>query len=342
MLQLSQSESSIWYALSAISATYQDVESSLLHPAGYINANPEANKEWSTAVQRLSRRIETHPKSHLVPLVCCLIFTCVELAKGDFKTSMIHAQSGMNILMSLRIDNNQAPTRCDDLRVVEEQIIPMFSRLNILCGFSGKVTLEILSITAEPDSIPENLVEARNQFVEIANACLRFIDKVTSKATEFQVDMEDFIEHVKLETRLDLWRAQLEEILTRMHTLETPMQDAVNLLLLKFKVIYIWLRVCVTAGETETDKFLAGFEEVVQRAEQVFKCGATAKGPQPLSFDIYTLGPLYYTTLKCRHPEIRRRALELLLLAPRRDGVWNAHHAYCTAKRVIDGRALSR
>jgi len=58
--------------------------------------------------------------------------------------------------------------------------------------------------------------------------------------------------------------------------------------------------------------------------------------PQPLSFDIQILAPLYYTALKCRHPALRRRALEMLQLAPRREALWNAHHAYVTAKRVIE------
>ena len=58
--------------------------------------------------------------------------------------------------------------------------------------------------------------------------------------------------------------------------------------------------------------------------------------PQPLSFDIHILGPLYYAALKCRHPAIRRRALEMLQSAPRREGLWNAHHAYVTAKRVTE------
>jgi hypothetical protein len=44
VLQLSHSEPSIRHAVSAISVIYQDVESSLRHPAGYVNANPRLNR----------------------------------------------------------------------------------------------------------------------------------------------------------------------------------------------------------------------------------------------------------------------------------------------------------
>jgi hypothetical protein len=113
-------------------------------------------------------------------------------------------------------------------------------------------------------------------------------------------------------------------------------QDALNILLVHYKVIYIWMRVCTTAGETATDSYYTDFEELVHYAEQIAKPGVGMATPQPLSFDMQILGPLYYTALKCRHPAIRRRALEMLQLAPRREGLWNAHYAYVTAKRVIE------
>lgn len=106
---------------------------------------------------------------------------------------------------------------------------------------------------------------------------------------------------------------------------------------MQYKVVYIWIRVCTTIGESATDSYHAEFEELVHHAEQVTrnKEGRMAT-PQPMSFVINILGPLFYTALKCRHPKIRRRALEMLPMAPRREGLWNAHHAYTTAKRVIE------
>lgn len=116
-----------------------------------------------------------------------------------------------------------------------------------------------------------------------------------------------------------------------MHSADNALNsDALNLLMVQYKVVYIWLRVCTTAEESATDSYHTDFEELVHYA------GGRMETPQPMSFDVHILGPLFYTALKCRHPKLRRRALEMLQLAPRREGFWNAHHAYITAKRVIE------
>lgn len=131
---------------------------------------------------------------------------------------------------------------------------------------------------------------------------------------------------------------QLHELLGRGHSADNPPnRDALNLLLVQYKVVYIWIRVCTSVEESATDTYHADFEELVHYAEQTTQIkGGRVATPQPMSFDIHILGPLFYTALKCRHPKLRRRALKMLRMAPRREGLWNAHHAYMTAKRVIE------
>lgn len=341
VLQLSHYEPSIRHAVSAISVIYHDVESSLRHPAGYIHANPEAQQEWNTAVRSLSARIQAHPHSNLVPLVCCLLFTCIEFLRGNVESSLLHVQSGFNILATLRRDSDASPDlgstlSSNDLEAIEYHIVPMFSRLNVLCSLAGRMTPPIYAPTVEEDSL-ENLPDSRRRLFEISDICVRFIHGALPKAAMFQIDVDDLAEQVKLQRRLDAWHDQLDELLKKMLAAGNPAkQDALNLLLVHYKVIYIWMRVCTTAGEMAPDSYHADFEELVHYAEQIAKRGAGTATPQPLSFDLHILGPLYYTALKCRHPAIRRRALGMLQFAPRREGLWNARYAYVTAKRVIE------
>ena len=342
VLQLSHSEPSIRHAVSAISVIYQDVESSLRHPAGYVNANPEAQQEWNTAVKSLSARIQAHPTSILVPLVCCLLFTCIEFLRGSVESSLLHVQSGFNILAALHCNSDATPNlgsnlSCDDLKAIEDHITPMFSRLNVLCSLADRIPLPIYAPTAKENTPQEDLRDSRQRLVHISIDCIRFIREASPKAAMFQIDIDDLVEQVKLQTRLDAWCHQLDELLERMQASGKPAkQNAFNLLLVQYKVIYIWTRVCTTAGEMATDSYHADFEELVHYAEQIAKPDMGVAIPQQMSFEIQTLGPLYYAALKCRHPAIRRRALEMLQLAPRREVLWNAHHAYVTAKRVIE------
>lgn len=337
VLQLSHSEPSIRHAVSAISVIYQDFELSLRNPAGYVNANPKAQREWDKAIKSLAARIQTHPDSHLVPLTCCLLFTCIEFLGGKIMSAMVHVQNGINILAALRRNNSSASSpgsnlSSSDLEAIDDHIVPMFLGLNVLCSLAGTMTPPTYAPTPQEDSPHEDLAHSRRRFLVISDTCIRFINKSQRKMPLF--DMDHLIEQFKLQKRLGAWRSQLDELVPRMQAAGNPVkEDALNLLLAHYKVLYIWMQVCTTAGEMATDSHHADFEEVVYHAEQTVKPMAT---PQLLSFDIQILGLLYYATLKCRHPVLRRRALELIKLAPRREGLWNAHYAYVTAKRVIE------
>lgn len=344
VLQLSHSELSVRSAVSAISAIYQDVESSLRHRAGYVNANPEGRQQWRTAVKSLSARIRAQPNSHLVSLVCCLLFTCIEFLRGNIECSLLHVQSGFNILAAIHrsshADLDTGPTdnvSSNDIRAIEDHIVPAFSSLNVLCSLAGRMMPPIYCLIAREDSPHQGLTDSRRRLIEISDTCIRFIHKAIPKSAVFQTGIDDFVEQAKLQTRLDTWRDQLNELVEQLQAAgKRVKQDALNLLLVHYKVIYIWLRVCTIAGEMAPDSYHKDFEELVNHAEQFAKPGVDRPTPQPLSFDIQILGPLFYAALKCRHPAIRRRALELLRFAPRREGLWNGHHAYVTAKRVIE------
>jgi hypothetical protein len=342
VLQLSHSEPSVRHAVSAISAIYQDVELSVKDPAGHMGSSPGAQKAWNCAIRSLSERIESKPNSNLVPLVCSLLFTCIEFFRGNVESSLLHVQSGFNILTSVRTDgasisSPDTEVEPEDLRAIEEHLVPMFSRLNLHCSVAGRLTPPMHNSKAGEGFPHEDLLDARNQLFEVSDACMRFILSVQPRVEAFELDIEDFVEQVKLQTRLDGWRNQLKELIERMRASGKPAkQHSIHLLLLHYKVIYIWIRVCSSAGEMAPDSYHADFEEIAYHAERIASTDDGFSAPDLLSFDFSTMGPLYYAALKCRYPTTRRRALEMLRFAPRRDGLWNSHHAYATAKRIIE------
>jgi hypothetical protein len=166
---------------------------------------------------------------------------------------------------------------------------------------------------------------------------LRFIRAAARKAHTFELDIDDYAEQVKLQFRLDQWREQLEELLRKpTATGKPPNEEAINILLIQYKVVFIWLAVCTSEEETAVDRYNAEFGELVEYANRIIELRSAETRPDPLSFEMQLIGPLYYTAVKCRVSSLRRRALQLLQLAPRREGLWNAHHAFKTAQRVIE------
>lgn len=342
VMQLSHSESSVRHAVSSISIIYRDIESSSPHSASYMKSIPEAQQQWNKAIRSLSARIEAHPNSNLVPLVCCLLFTCFEFLRGNRELALLHAQSGFNILLAIRRNSDSTPnlsfsTSSDDLKAIENHIIPIFSGLNTFCSLAGAETPPIHDPRAKEDSPQENFTHSMLQLLAVSDQCIRFIGKTDFKAAVFQINFDDLAEQAKLQAKLKAWRDRLDGLVERMKAFGDHVNnDAVNSLLTRFKVIQIWLSVCTTAGEMAADAYRADFEELVCCAENILKPGIGTATPQALSFDLQNLGPLYYAAMKCRYSSIRKRALELLRLVPRKEGLWNAHYAYVTAKRVIE------
>ena len=342
VLQLSHSEPAIRHAVSAVSVIHRDVETSMNSPSGYTTANPAAVQEWNAAMQALSTRIASQPNSNLVPLVCCLIFTCIEFLKGNVDSALVHVQSGFKILAMVRntiqAEGDQNTTYSDeDIKAIEEHIVPMFSRLNTLCTLFGRDTPPVIAITDQDDETLTSIAHARQRLYEAMDPAIRFIRSAGRRAEGFELTMEDFIEQIKLQTALETWRRDFESLLERLEREDKAVNhQAVNLLFVQFLVVHTWLAVCTTAEETAIDAYTPAFLELVDRAEQVTKSFTGHSKPDPMSFDMQIIGPLYYTAVKCRDPALRRRALQLLKLAPRREGLWNAHHAFVTARRVIE------
>jgi hypothetical protein len=342
VVQLSHTEPSIRHAVSAVSIIHQDIESSLRHPTGYISANPKAQQDWNAALRSLATRIEAQPDSSLVPLVCCLLFTCIEFLRGNDASSLLHVENGLKILASIRPNGVTTPDSVnarpyDDINLIEEHIVPVFSRLSILCTLASSLTPPLYPANAEEDGPHADLGDSRRRLTKVIDLCVRFIYHVTAKAQESRLDVEDFLEQAKLRNRLTTWRDELDELLARMQKAGKDVQrDAVNTLLVQQKVLYIWLSICTSGGESAADTYFADFEGIIQMAEQIAEIRRETASQRLLAFDLQVLGPLFCVTLKCRHPGLRRRALELLRTTPRKEGFWDAQHAYLTARRVIE------
>ena len=341
VLQLSHTEPAVRHAISAVSIICNTGDSSgwsTWHPAEVMKSNPYAEHQKNKAIRLLSNRIQAKPDSNLVPLICCLLFTCIEFLRGNIENSMLHVENGYRILTAIRGNGAAASPSSSspsiELDMIEEQIVPVFARLHIVCSLAGRMISPLYSPFIDDESPHQDFADSRRRLFEISDVCIRFVHDRIPRAVGFQINMDDFIKQAKLKILVDRWRNGLDESVQRMQAAgEEVNWNGYNLMIVHYKVIFIWLRTCVMYGEGASDAYHADFQELVHHAEQVVE---TIDTPQPLAFDLHILGPLYFTAMKCRFPTTRRRALELLRLAPRREGLWNAHHAYVTLRRVIE------
>jgi hypothetical protein len=82
------------------------------------------------------------------------------------------------------------------------------------------------------------------------------------------------------------------------------------------------------------------FETVVGLAEAIQSIAGTSAQRKYMDsssflFDMEIVSPLYYVGTKCRHPVIRRRAIQILKGTQRREGLWDSNMAAAVAERIM-------
>ena len=136
--------------------------------------------------------------------------------------------------------------------------------------------------------------------------------------------MEDLVQKVKFQRDLQEWVRKFESLVSQLARNGQQLdENAITLLRLHSRTVSVWLSVCTSAEECAVDLHIADFEEIIELGAKLVSQGEPGPSrPEIFSFEMGLIAPLYYAALKCRVPSLRRRALQVLRLAPRREGLW--------------------
>lgn len=96
----------------------------------------------------------------------------------------------------------------------------------------------------------------------------------------------------------------------------------------------IWASTRLSLTETIFDDFTPHFQEILRHAEVYL----TVYGDERATFTFETgaIAPLFLTVTRCRIPSLRRRALDLIHKAPRKECFHGAESTAEVAGRIID------
>lgn len=110
----------------------------------------------------------------------------------------------------------------------------------------------------------------------------------------------------------------------------------VSILLMYWSVCYVWLSACTSPLQTSFDMHMADFAAIVDHAQAVLQSldTSTATG-RLLTVEGDTVPALLFVAEKCRHPLLRRKALQLLRRTPPRDGLWHSVAAPSLVEQLI-------
>lgn len=184
------------------------------------------------------------------------------------------------------------------------------------------------------------MTEARDSIVHLANLCLRFIRRMKDRKYDRIVLPEDVARKTALINRLHDWEATLDEMLLGDHISSRDL-DAAKTLRIHHIICHIWVGRCDIPEESSNDVHMPAFETAVDLAESIQGLAATCGQRKDLNsssflFDMEIVSPIYFIGIKCRHPQIRRRAIRLLQGTWRREGLWDSHMAAAIAERCVE------
>ena len=144
------------------------------------------------------------------------------------------------------------------------------------------------------------------------------------------------LEHKQLLQNIRKW---LEDFSPLMQNLEPSWQgSSIEIVLANYKCIETWLESFLIPYETVWDQYKDRYEDILNHCARSIEDSVRFpdKLSKSFSFELGIIPALQFVTWKCRWPHVRRRALNLLQQAPKRECVFDSRYSFLLQERIIN------
>lgn len=337
ILQISETELAVRQALMAVSELF---EAQAQNPGSDLDkAESSAMESYRKALLSTAKRID-EPEPEPVALATCILFLCIHCLHGDREQASKMLRSGSGIMQKVlnRLSNPNAFQR----HPTASLFLPVFERLVVLLRFFGEILPHFressrfrLGDFDEILSQPKTFEDARTTLHWLVAETHDLLVEGRPHRASINTDPEH------LEACLHRQRLQISAYATwyaAFQRLDAETDPAIStnlrkLLKFTYSTALVWLSTSLAREEKAHDRYDEQNLETVDLAEDYLRDNDTDS--LVFTFEMGLIPPLYWTTIKCRNPEIRNRAFNLLKRAPAREGLWNRETALRVAARVI-------
>ena len=298
---------------------------------------------YNKAIAALSLRIDNSSVPIEVVLLACILFVCIEFLRGDIQPALKHFRAGMNIaLQSLSDRSSITSTTLDRIR---KNMLPFFSRVEFLSIVMGNDVDWEYAVPLEK-AVPKsftNMRQARESLVHLMNLSVRFI-RDNRFRRYLGVDLTaEAARQGALHTQLGKWEGTFSSLILS-DSIGASEMHAARVLRLHQIIASIWSGMALRPDESKADSWNLLFEQAVSIAHVIQASIGDLEhcGSPSFLFDVEIVSPLWFVVTKCRHPIIRRRAVDILRRTVRREGLWDSQLASAIAERLmaIEERSL--
>lgn len=359
MLQISHTEPAVRHAVLAVSSLHEGLVVGFSE--GSLSHSPQsfALHQYNKAIARLLDQMNNPLTKPLASLLTCVLFVCIEYLQGKEKESLIHLEQGRQLLTRLNQRSNDP-----DMEYIVRHVVPLYTRLSLTSFLFGGSPVPIPDALKPQRDIPvtfESLDSMRHTMHEFMEQAFRFTqnarpaknpnDSIPHETmTLLEVEQDRLLSRLaKLNVAFSLFRAARSN--------PSP-ESALLVLQMYLHAQHIWVSTALSSSEVVYDDFLPSFAAIVPLAAAYLDLDSSSQNrlqfatqssrylavPEQLSvaytsnfsFETHIIPPLYYVATKCRHPLIRRSALDLLRRNPsRRENLWRASVMGALAGHIV-------
>ncbi|PSS03747.1 hypothetical protein BD289DRAFT_358524, partial [Coniella lustricola] len=372
VLQISQAEPAVRHAVLAVSSLHEGLAGgTIAHSENGTIAHATqsfALQQYNKAIARLLDQMNSPLSSPLASLLTCILFVCIEYMQGKDRESLIHLEQGRQLLTSLGQQLTGAELEC-----IVRHVVPLYTRLSLtsfLFGGSPVPIPDSLKVHKDVPDVFDTFDNMRHSIHEFMEQAFRFTQRARPAKNPSDHVSQEVMRALEIEQNCLLSRLAKLNVAFSLFRATGHKAGPENALLVHQMYLHaqhIWISTALSSSEIVYDDFLSSFAAIVPLAAAYLDlentprlpAGATTitqlqsaadpstRAPTPeqqysvarisnFTLETHIIPPLYYVVTKCRHPLIRRSALELLKRNPsRRENLWRASVMGALARHIV-------
>jgi hypothetical protein len=328
LLQACHRTDAVKHAVLALSFWHQSFDLSALNGSDPCRSRHYADVNYHIGLEHAQTLLNTSSGDDVdLVLIACVVFALYEAVRGDHLASQEHVNNGRAIIAQYS-------------GKISAPMIEMFTRMDL--SFWDQTppnphgTLEDMldRNTSLATWEFQKLSEAKTALFDLAHwLMIARIDHLDDAVDE-EIYMKCVAERVKCLNVLQTWKERFDSFVQQTDLASSEL--IVLHLEMMFNMGYILTQADPRASETQYDAFHPHFEAVISCGERIVE-RLVEEPPQQAGFS-YEAGYvmiLFSAVVRCREPQLRRRAVQVLRTLSRREGLWDSKSAAAIAERVI-------
>lgn len=362
VLQICQTEPAVKHAVLAVSSLHEGMMRGMVPYADMGDRQSFALWQYNKAIGYLLDQMRHVDAKPLVPLLTCVLFVCIEFMQSKDRESLLHLEQGRQILGQLGRKSGNP-----EIEIIKQHLVPVYTRLSLTSLMIGcdPVAIPISLKTAVEIPVAfETIDQVRYTLYDFMDECLRFTKKtrhtkvssVLPSPEEMRAfeDEQNYLlsKHAKFNVAFSLYQS------SKAH--DAP-PGSISLIQIHIHTTFIMLSTSLGRRELIFDDHITSFSAIIPlatsfmdaltlpvgRDTQAKQASGVSAGQAPsaadtrrfsamFAFEMHVIAPLYFVATKCRHPAVRRSALQLLKRNPaRRENLWRANIMASIAEYIM-------